>query len=119
MLLALGACVPHRSGAPDLIDNSVITEQEIDSARVFNAYEAVYKLRHEFLVGRGKLSLDPGAGPAMPTVYVDGMFYGDVSTLRGIPVGDVESIKFYTPAEAQYKFGRGNMAGAIAVATKH
>jgi hypothetical protein len=118
-ILGLPGCAPHRSGPPDLADNSVITEDEIESAHAFNAYEAVYKLRREFLTSRGKLSLDPSVPPALPNVYVDNMFYGDVSTLRGIAAASIESIKFYEPAAAQFKFGTGNMAGVIGVTTKH
>ena len=117
--LGLHACAAHRSSSAAVADNSVITEDEIESSHAFNAYEAVYKLRHEFLVSRGKLSLDPSVPPALPNVYVDNMFYGDVSTLRGIAAVSIESIKFYEPAEAQFKFGTGNMAGVIGVTTKH
>lgn len=119
VILGLHACVLHRGATSDLADHSVITEEEIDSAHAFNAYDAVFKLRREFLISRGKLSLDPSEPPALPNAYVDNMFYGDVSTLRGIPAGSIESIKFYEAAEAQYKFGRGNMAGVIGVTTKH
>lgn len=118
-ILGLHACVPHRSNTTSPADGSIITEYEIDSSHAFNAYEAVYKLRHEFLTSRGKLSLDPSVPPALPNVYVDEMYYGDASTLRGIPAGSIEFIKFYDAAAAQYKYGRGNMAGVISVSTKH
>ena len=118
-LLGSAACVAPRNDPVSLADSSVITELEIDSCHAFNAYEAVYKLRPRFLASRGKLSLDPTVPPAFPNVYVDDMFYGDVTTLRGISTGSVESIRFYEAAEAQYKFGHGNMAGVIAIATKH
>ena len=118
-ILASYACRMHRNDSMSAVDTSVITENEIDSAHAFNAYEAVYKLRPRFLTSRGKLSLDPSVAPALPNVYVDDMFYGDVSTLRGIAAGSIESIKFYDPASAQYKFGHGNMAGVIGITTKH
>jgi hypothetical protein len=118
-VVALHACAGRSGGASGLVDTSVITEDEIDSVHAFNAYEAIYKLRPRFLTSRGKVSLDPSVPPALPNVYVDNMFYGDVTTLRGIAAGAIESIKFYDPGEAQYKFGHGNMAGAIAITTKH
>ena len=95
------------SRPPSGIDTSIITENEIDSVHAFNAYDAVYRLRPRFLTSRGKLSLDPTVAPAFPNVYVDEQFYGDVTTLRGIAAGSIESIKFYDPGSAQYKFGRG------------
>ena len=118
-ILGSYACVMQRSDTPGLADSSVITEDEIDSAHAFNAYDAVYKLRPRFLISRGRLSLDPRVPPALPNVYVDNMLYGDVTTLRTIAVGAIESITFFDPAEAQYKFGHGNMAGVIGILTKH
>jgi hypothetical protein len=114
------ACAMHQA-APSAggADADVISEAEIDSSHAFNAYEVVHKLRPRFLVSRGKLSLDPSVPPALPNVYVDLMYYGDVSALRGISTASLESIRFYSPAEAQYAFGRGNMAGVIGVTTKH
>jgi hypothetical protein len=118
-ILASYACRMHRNDSVSPVDTSVITENEIDSAHAFNAYDAVYRLRPRFLTSRGKLSLDPTVAPALPNVYVDDMFYGDVTTLRGIAAGSIESIRFYDPASAQYKFGHGNMAGVIGITTKH
>ena len=113
------ACMVHRGDTGGSADSSVITEDEIDSSHAYTAFEAVYKLRPRFLASRGKVSLDPSQPNALPNVYVDNQFYGDISTLRGIAAGSIESIKFYTPGEAQYKFGHGNMAGVIGIFTKH
>lgn len=118
LVVGLSACKMHHSDI-DAADHSLITEDEIDSVHAFSAFDAVYKLRPRFLATRGKLSLDPKVPPALPNVYVDNMFYGDVTTLRGIAAGSIESIRFYDVGEAQYKFGHGNMAGVIGITTKH
>jgi hypothetical protein len=39
--------------------------------------------------------------------------------LPNIAASSIESIEFYTASEAQYAFGRGNMAGAINILTEH
>ena len=118
-ILSLSACVLASRGASETVDTSVITEHEIDSVHAFNALEAIAKLRPRFLVSRGKVSLDPKVPPALPNVYIDNMFYGDVTTLRGIATGSIDSIRFFDAANAQYKFGHGNMAGVIDIFTKH
>ncbi|HKW48811.1 MAG TPA: Plug domain-containing protein [Gemmatimonadaceae bacterium] len=100
-------------------ETSAITEAEIDSVHAASAYDAVRKLRPLFLTVRGKMSVDPQQPAAQPNVYVDNMYYGDISTLRTIEASMIESIKFYSASEAQYAFGRGNMAGVIAILTKH
>ena len=115
---ALAACVQHPStGAP--ASGTIITEAEIDSAHVSTAYDVIQKLRPNFLISRGKLSLDPAAAPSLPRVYVDDQFYGDASTLRGILAGTIESIRYYSAGDAQYKYGHDNAAGVIAITTKH
>lgn len=112
------ACQQHTSaGAPS--PGTIITEAEIDSAHVSSAYELIQKLRPQFLVSRGNLTLDPREPPSQVHVYLDNQLYGDVSSLRGILIGTIESIRYYTGSEAQYKFGVNNAAGVIAVTTKH
>jgi len=113
---ATTACVRHAEPGA-LYDASVITQDEIDSAHAVTALEAVRKLRPMFLVSRGQVEF--GSPNALPNVYVDNQYYGDVTTLQGISAASIETIKFYTASEAQYKFGRGNAAGVIGIFTKH
>jgi len=116
---ALGGqgCLFHRGGT--IGDITSITAREIDSVHAVDAYDAVRRIRPQFLAVRGPLSVDPKAPPALPNVYVDQQYYGDISTLRSIAANSIELIKFYNAAEAQYAFGRGNMAGVIHIVTKH
>ena len=117
-ILTAGGCFRTATrGVP--YDAAFITEAEIDSAHVGSALEVIYKLRPMFLANRGKMSLDPTVAAPLPNVYVDEMFYGDASTLRVIEAHAIESIRFYSGPEAQYRYGRGNGAGVIAIATKH
>jgi hypothetical protein len=111
------ACAFHRGAQANL--TSTITEAEIDSVHALSAYDAVKKLRPQFLVSRGRMSIDPKEPPALPNVYVDNQYYGDITELRNISAATIELIKFYSASEAQYAFGRGNMAGAINILTKH
>jgi hypothetical protein len=117
-LILAPACAMHRTDI-DHGDRTVITGDQIDSVHAMNAFEAVDRLRPVFLTSRGKVSLQPGTVPALPNVYVDNQFYGDASVLRTISAAMIESIKFYSAAEAQFKFGRGNEAGVIGITTKH
>ena len=115
---SLAGCAMRAAPATQTGDATTITEAEIDSAHVSTAYDVIHKLRPQFLVSRGKLSLDPKVPPALPRVYVDDQFYGDATTLRGIPAGTIESIRSYSGSEAQYKYGHDNAAGVIAITTK-
>lgn len=118
-LFGASACSLHHTDSGDVADPSVITEEEIDSLHASSALETITRLRPMFLVSRGKLTLDPGTPPALPNVYVDNQFYGDATVLRNISASTIESIRFYSASEAQFKFGRGNAAGVIDIFTKH
>jgi len=115
LALCLAACV-KASSAPQA-QRDVITEEEIASSNAINAYEAVQKLRANFLADRGKTTI-LGRSPSKPTVYVDGVQFGDVTSLRSISATVVQSIRLYRAYEAEQRYGNGVMGGVIEVTTK-
>jgi TonB-dependent Receptor Plug Domain len=100
------------------VDSRVITEDEIDATRATNAYEAIQKLRANFLTYRGETSLDKSKSRPYPTVYLDGQEYGPIETLRNIPVSHISEIRLYRASEANLKFGSSNMGGVISILTR-
>ena len=118
ILPAIAGCTFHKSSEANRGNRAPITAVEIDSVHALNAYDAVHRLRPQMLAYRGPVSLDSRQPPAVPNVYVDNMLYGDISTLRSISAATIDTIKFYSAAEAQYAFGRGNAAGVIGIITK-
>jgi hypothetical protein len=118
-LVGGAACAVNRTGIAAGGDPMVLTSEQIARSSAANAYELVERTHGDFLHSRGRESSDPNV-PAIPAhVYVDDTYYGDVSTLRGIPVGDIEEIRFWESYQAQLKFGSGHMGGVIQVITKH
>lgn len=113
------ACATHTAPLTTASDPEMISAIEIDSAHQTTAYDLIRKLRPQFLMARGKLSLLLSEPAALPRIYVDDQYYGDASTLRGIFAEAIESVRFYSAAAAQYKYGHDNAAGVIALATKH
>ena len=111
-------CTRPRLGPGEISNSQLITEEEIDASRANNAYEAIQKLRANFLSNRGETSLDKSKSQPYPTVYVDGQEFGPISSLRSIPASEVASIRLYRSWEATTKFGTGNMGGVIAVTTR-
>ncbi|HEX8849436.1 MAG TPA: hypothetical protein VF761_07890 [Gemmatimonadaceae bacterium] len=107
----------HHRGTRLAHDPNVITADEISGINAMTAYDVVKRLRPQFLVSRGPTSIaDPR--PTTPVVYLDGIRYGDVSTLVGIEASRVASIRYISGPEAQQRFGSDNVGGAILVATK-
>jgi hypothetical protein len=112
------ACSPPRLGPGEISNSQLITEDEIDASRASNAYEAVQKLRANFLSYRGETSFDKSKSQPYPTVYLDGQEFGPMATLRNIPASQVATIRLYRSWEATTKFGTSNMGGVIAVTTR-
>jgi hypothetical protein len=119
LLLLATACAPPRSQAAGSVDSQIITEEEVDASRAATAYEVIQKLRANFLSYRGETSLNRNQSQPFPTVYVDGMEFGQIASLRTIPASQVSSIRLYRSWEATTKFGTGKMGGVIAVTTRH
>ena len=117
LLSVLAACAratPNQStGSPQLI-----TAQEIAQSQAATGYDAVLKLRANFLSNRGKTSLVDRDAPQTPTVYLDGMQFGPIASLRNIPASQIASIRLYRAWEASTKFGAQNVAGVIEVISK-
>jgi outer membrane cobalamin receptor len=99
-------------------DPNVITEDEIEAAHATDALNLISRLRGDFLVNRGRVSLNNSSASPFPTVYVDGTRYGDATILRQIPASQVATIRLYRAWEAQTRFGNGNAGGVIEVITR-
>ncbi len=115
--ICLGACSLRRAGTEENIDSQMISRREIVASTAVTAYEAIQKLRANFLSNRGRTTLSSSTS-SYPTVYVDGLPYGTLSSLRTIPAEQVDEIRLYRGWEATTKYGTGNMAGVIAVTTR-
>ena len=98
-------------------DPNLITADEISAISVMSAYDVVKRLRPQFLISRGPTSI-VDTRPTTPVVYLDGIRYGDVSSLVGIEASRVATIRYLTGPEAQQRFGTDNVGGAILVTTK-
>ena len=114
--LALVACT-RQSARVGSADRDLITEEEIAGTTAINAYEIVQKLRGNFLSNRGKTTI-LGRSSATPMVYVDGVRYGEIASLRNITATTVQSIRLYRAWEAQQRYGNDVTGGVIEVTTK-
>jgi hypothetical protein len=123
---AVMACAAAGS-SPGTIDagaprkSNVLTLREISAAHadVATAYDAVARLRPNWLVSHGVTSnVANGAGTQFALVYVDGQPYGELGSLRNIPAYHVGEFRYYDITEAGAKFGvRGGNSGVIDVIT--
>lgn len=117
--LSLGCAPPSSPGDGGERKSQVITQQEITAAGMSgNAYELISRLRPAFLVSRGQTTLSGDQSVAYPNVYLDGVAFGDINTLRNIDSAQIAEVRMYQSWEAQTKFGLGNSGGVIAITTR-
>ena len=116
MAMCVGAlaCAPATQTAGTAPSRSVLLGDEIQAASVGTAYQAVARLRPEWLRQRGRMSLrNPGAGAVI--VYLNGLREGGVTALDGISAETVLAMEFLSGSEATTRFGTGHSGGAILV----
>ena len=112
------ACAAQRPAGVRSGDAQIITEEEVEASHATTAYDAIQKLRANFLTYRGETSFNKNTSQPYPTVYLDGQEFGPIASLRSIPASQVATIRLYRAWEATTKFGSGNMGGVIAVTTR-
>ncbi len=126
LVLAAGlaaGCAGRVVKAPAAFDaRQTITREEIEKTHAVNAYEAVERLRSNWLRLKGTTQLPSAGGSqfeeAPVLVYIDDQRYGDVETLKRIEIAAVEYIRFYKPAEASARWGFDHGGGVIFVSTR-
>lgn len=110
---------PPPVGGLGVHDRSVLTLEEIQASRTngWTAYDVIAQLRPEFLRSRGPSSLRDIA-PVRAVVYVDGMKYGQIGSLRTVNASQIQYIQYINAADATTRFGTDHLGGAILIATK-
>jgi hypothetical protein len=110
------ACAPPSTSARSGQESNVITKQQIFDTHATNVYDAISRLRPNFLHYRGQTTIR-GSDTGYPKVYVDRMVMGDINSLKTMPTNGIREIHYYSGAEASSRFGLDNVSGAIEVVT--
>ena len=117
-LLALSACASQSSSKrPPSKDANLITLDELEKVNASNLFDAVNRLRPQFLRSRGVVSLqDPT--PPTAVVYLDGQRVGGIDFLERMSPMGVISVRYMTPVDASSRYGLNHEGGAILVSTR-
>jgi hypothetical protein len=114
---AVLACAPPPQNGATPASRRALLGEEIQAASVTTAYDAVARLRPEWLRRRGQISFrDPDAGDVV--VYLNGMRYGGIGALAGIGAESVVQMEFVNGPVATMRYGTGHGGGAILVRTR-
>ena len=101
-----------QAAAPRRSTGNVLAGDELNATGATNVYEAVQRLRPQWLtsarVRRG------GSGDDL-VVYLDSNRYGSLSSLRSLSLGGVQEVRYFGASEATNRFGTGHTGGAIVV----
>ena len=116
-VILAASCAPARNAIPGDYNPSLISEYELNQSSTNNAYDAIRRLRPQWLSYQPQTSVSAPI-PPMPVVYVDEQFVGDLSTLNQMLISQIESIAFYKAPEAMIKYGTNRTGGVITVTTK-
>ena len=93
-----------------------IADAHADASTV---YDAVARLRPNWLAAHGVTSTSNSTTTEYATVFVDGVLYGDLNTLRNLQAYHVADIRYYDITQSGAKYGiRGGSSGVIDVRTK-
>jgi hypothetical protein len=115
LAIVLGGCgttqPPERRAHP--VDQNLVLGDELRAFGGSNLYDALRSLRPRWFRPQGP-RFDPRE-PEGPVVYLDGRRFGTLRALGLISVRTVVVARFYSPSEAQGRFGPGHLQGAIDV----
>lgn len=109
--VALTSCATTREGTSR--NPNLINREEIEASVYDNAYDLVQALRPRWLVTRASMSIR--TGPGSVRWYVDGVGQGSPGSINK---SIIREIRFYSPTEAQARWGAGHQQGAIDVITR-
>ena len=88
-------------------------------ADVGTAYDAIARLRPNWLASHGMSTLDPRGGSEYATVFIDGQTHGGLSSLRNIPANHVKDYRYYDVTQAGATFGlQAGTGGVIEIRMK-
>jgi hypothetical protein len=113
LIAALAACATGpRDGEPrQRHDINLLTRADLDELNVRNAYEAVERMRPEWLRPRTRSV----RFPVEVVVFFNNAPLGDVTTLRQVSIEGIHEIRWLDPSQAQSRLaGAGHsLAGGV------
>ena len=119
MTLLLSCAAPGAEGGRQFSDPDFIMRDEIDeSGSSRTAWDLVNSIRPQWLFTRGISTLSQAVGAETIIIYMDNARLGTPDSMRGIPLGNVQYLQFFSAPEATLRWGGGHLQGAILISTQ-
>jgi len=97
-------------------DPNLITAEELAARPAQTLYDAVRSLRPAWMMRSRPTALMPQNEGGL-IVYVDGTRFGNLESLRQLVPSVAQEVRYYSPSDAEGRFGPGHLNGAIEVIT--
>jgi hypothetical protein len=112
LTMALGSCASSGTTPRSSRSVKVITSEELETVEELNGYEAVQRLRPNWLRMRGRVSMEMQQGVQL---YIDGVHRGYVAELVSIRANAIERMEFLSSTQATSRYGTNHVDGAVLV----
>jgi len=112
------ACTQKRASPAPMPARYTIAADELSHAAEISLYDAIRRLRPNFLTARGHAAYGAPETTEL-SLYVNGVRMDSIDDLRRISCDEVAEVRFYEPQYANTRFpGHNNAGGAIDVTLK-
>jgi hypothetical protein len=119
MVMLAAGCGMTRTAENLEKTRELLTAEEIAKTAALNAYDAIRIRRPAFFIPPGTKPVNASDRTIpRPKVYLNGVYYGELDSLREIPVSEIKEIRYLESMDATQKYGAVHPAGAIEVNTK-
>jgi hypothetical protein len=112
---AAGCASAASQGTSEPSSVNRLTRSQLASANsADNVYDAIAKLRPEWLSSRGPTSVTD-ATPTSVSVYMNGSMLGKADYLKQVAILDVSEVRYWNSAQASARFGMGHPRGVVEI----
>lgn len=107
-------CTSTSGGGQSRLQLDVLSGDELRATNAANVWDALVRLRPQWLRARGSTSLVAPLSEE-PIVYLQGIRHGSVRTLQTMNIDRVRRVEYIDGRDATTRFGTGHGGGVIMV----
>ena len=112
VLIACGGSSTHIPVPPQNVTYLSAMEVASAHAETWTAYDAIARLRPNWLASHGMSSFGSSQG-AYAIVFIDGQHHGTLATLRNIPANQIKDFRYFDVTQAGATFGLQAGTGGV------
>jgi len=101
----------------DRTSRNQLTREQLAAANSTNLYDAIAKIRPEWLSSRGPTSVT-NSTPTSVDIFMNGSMLGNADFLKQLGILDVSEVRYWDAASASARFGMGHPRGVIELTRK-